>query len=343
LSLEQAVTNAWSRNSRWLVLLIPFSWLFSMLSALRRRHLQNKYQGQPYKAPVIVVGNITVGGSGKTPLIIALVKALKERGYSPAVVSRGYGGSAAQYPVAVSSFSAVSESGDEPKLIATLADCPVVVDANRPRAVDYLLGRFDCDLILSDDGLQHYALHRDIELIVVDGQQGLGNGRKLPAGPLREAPERLLEADMVVVNGRLDSQAEFAAISPQQMSIRPTQFRHLQSGRCESVDGWLESHAGNVKQVHAVAAIGNPQRFANTLSAMGLEVNLQRFDDHQALRLDDLTFADNLPVIITAKDAIKLAGLNLKKEAATANIWVLDIEAEIDSALIDKIIVKIKA
>lgn len=343
MSLEQAVTNAWSRNSRWLVLLIPFSWLFSMLSALRRRHLQHKYQGQPYKAPVIVVGNITVGGSGKTPLIIALVKALKERGYSPAVVSRGYGGNAAQYPLAVSSFSAVSESGDEPKLIATLADCPVVVDGNRPRAVNYLLSRFDCDLILSDDGLQHYALHRDIELIVVDGQQGLGNGKRLPAGPLREAPERLLEADMVVVNGRLDSQAEFAAISPQQMSIRPTQFRHLQSGRCESVDGWLESHAGNVKQVYAVAAIGNPQRFANTLSAMGLEVNLHRFDDHQALRLDDLTFADNLPVIITAKDAIKLAELNLKEVAATANIWVLDIEAEIDSALIDKIIVKIKA
>lgn len=343
MSLEQAVTNAWSRNSRWLVLLIPFSWLFSGLSVLRRRYLQNKHQGQPYKAPVIIVGNITVGGSGKTPLIIALVKALKDRGYAPGVVSRGYGGSAVRYPVAVSSFSAVSETGDEPKLIATLADCPVVVDGNRPRAVDYLLCRFDCDLILSDDGLQHYALHRDIELIVIDGQQGLGNGRKLPAGPLREAPERLVEADMVVVNGHLDSQAEFATISPQQMSIRPTRFRHLQSGRCESVDGWLESHVGELKQVHAVAAIGNPQRFANTLSAMGLEVNLHRFDDHQPLRLDDITFADNLPVIITAKDAIKLAELNLKEQAATAHIWVLDIEAEIDSALIDKIIVKIKA
>ena len=341
MSLERVVTSAWSRNSRWLVLLTPFSWLFSGLSAIRRRYLQNKYQGRPYSAPVIIVGNISVGGSGKTPLIIALVKALKGRGYSPGVVSRGYGGNAAQYPLAVSPFSAVSESGDEPKLIATLADCPVVVDIDRPEAVDYLLKRFDCDLVLSDDGLQHYALHRDIELIVVDGQRGLGNGCKLPAGPLREGPERLAQADLVIVNGELNDKADLAANPVEQMNIRPTQFRHLQSGRCESVDSWLESQAGTDQQVHAVAAIGNPQRFADTLSAMGLAVNLHSFDDHQTLGLDDLSFADNLPVIVTAKDAIKLTALKLKQQGAAANIWALDIEADIDSALIDKLIVKI--
>jgi tetraacyldisaccharide 4'-kinase len=290
---------------------------------------------------VIIVGNISVGGSGKTPLIIALVKALKERGYSPGVVSRGYGGNAAQYPLAVSPFSAVSESGDEPKLIATMADCPVVVDIDRPEAVDYLLKRFDCDLVLSDDGLQHYALHRDIELIVVDGQRGLGNGCKLPSGPLREGPERLAQADLVIVNGQLNDKADLAANSVEQMNIRPTQFRHLQSGRCESVDSWLESQAGTNQQVHAVAAIGNPQRFADTLSAMGLAVNLHSFDDHQTLGLDDLSFADNLPVIVTAKDAIKLTALKLKQQGSEANIWALDIEADIDSALIDKLIVKI--
>jgi tetraacyldisaccharide 4'-kinase len=341
LSLERAVTSAWNRNSRWLVLLIPFAWLFSGLSALRRRYLQNKFQGQAYTAPVIIVGNISVGGSGKTPLIIALVKALKARGYSPGVVSRGYSGNAVQYPLSVTPGSAVSESGDEPLLIATLASCPVVVDANRPVAVDYLLNHFDCDLVLSDDGLQHYALHRDIELIVVDGQRGLGNRRRLPAGPLREAPERLAEADLVIVNGC--SEPDTAFKGSQQMNIRPTQFRHLQSGRRQSIDDWLQSLTDGDRQVHAAAAIGNPQRFADTLSVMGLRVNLHSFDDHQTLSLDDLCFTDNLPVIVTAKDAIKLAALNLEQEGAAANIWVLDIEAEIDSALIDKIIIKIKA
>jgi tetraacyldisaccharide 4'-kinase len=157
---------------------------------------------------------------------------------------------------------------------------------------------------------------------------------------LREGPERLAQADLVIVNGPLDDQADFAGNSPQQMNVRATQFRHLQSGRCKSIDSWLESQAGTDKQVHAVAAIGNPQRFADTLSAMGLAVNLHSFDDHQTLGLDDLTFADNLPVIVTAKDAIKLVALNLE-QAAAANIWVLDIDAEIDSALIDKLIVKI--
>ena len=342
MSLEQTITSAWDRNSRWLVLLLPFAWLFSGLSALRRRYLQNKFQGRSFSSPVIVVGNISVGGSGKTPLIIALVKALKQRGYSPGVVSRGYSGNAAQYPLAVSPTTVVTESGDEPLLIATLADCPVVVDSNRPAAVDYLLNNFNCDLVLSDDGLQHYALHRDIELIVVDGQRGLGNHRRLPAGPLREGPQRLSQADLLVINGLLEAEVSLAADSVQKMNIQPTAFRHLQSGRLESLDSWLESQAGADKQVHAVAAIGNPQRFANTLSAMGLSVNLHSFDDHQTLSLEDLTFADNLPVIVTAKDAIKLAGLDLNEEGIAAKIWILDIEAEIDSALIDKLITKLQ-
>lgn len=342
MSLEQTITSAWDRNSRWLVLLIPFSWLYSGLSALRRLYLQNKYQSRAYSAPVIIVGNISVGGSGKTPLIIALVKELKQRGYSPGVVSRGYSGAAAEYPLAVSPDTAVMESGDEPLLIATLADCPVVVDANRPAAVNHLLNNFDCDLVLSDDGLQHYALHRDIELIVIDGQRGLGNGRRLPAGPLREGPQRLNQADMLIVNGLSDKSAELAANPAEKMSIRPTQFRHLQSGRGESIDSWLKAQAGADKQVHAVAAIGNPKRFANTLSAMGLSVNLHSFDDHQTLSREDLDFADNLPVIVTAKDAIKLAGLDLDEQGAGANIWVLDIEADINSALIDKLITQLQ-
>jgi len=342
LSIEQTITSAWNRNSRWLVFLIPFSWLFSGLSALRRCYLQRKFQGRSYCAPVIVVGNISVGGSGKTPLIIALVKALKQRGYAPAVVSRGYLGSAAVYPLSVDASSAVTESGDEPLLIATLADCPVVVDADRPAAVEYLLSNFNCDLVLSDDGLQHYAMHRDIELVVVDGQRGLGNGRRLPAGPLREGPERLAEADIVIVNGSLADDAGVAVESLESMTIRPIGFRHLQTGRREFLESWLQSEVGGDNQVHAVAAIGNPQGFASTLSAMGLSVNLHSFDDHQTLSRENLSFADQMPVIVTAKDAIKLAELNLDEQGADANIWVLDIEAEIDSALIDKLITKLQ-
>ena len=291
MSLEQLITGAWTRNSRWLVLLLPFTWLFAGLSNLRRCYLQRRYQGQPYTAPVVIVGNISVGGSGKTPLIIALVAALKQRGYSPGVVSRGYSGNAAQYPLSVTAATAVSESGDEPLLIATLAGCPVVVDANRSAAVDYLLNHHQCNLVLSDDGLQHYALHRDIELVVVDGQRGLGNGRQLPSGPLREKPQRLEQADMVVINGQQADQS-ITVSGLQKMSIRPTQFRHLQSGRRLAIEDWLESEPGTNREVHAVAAIGNPQRFADTLSQIGLAPILHRFDDHQTMTLEDLVFAD---------------------------------------------------
>jgi len=338
LSLEQLITGAWTRNSRWLVLLLPFTWLFAGLSNLRRCYLQRRYQGQPYTAPVVIVGNISVGGSGKTPLIIALVAALKQRGYSPGVVSRGYSGNAAQYPLSVTAATAVSESGDEPLLIATLADCPVVVDANRRAAVDYLLDHHQCNLVLSDDGLQHYALHRDIELVVVDGQRGLGNGRQLPSGPLREKPQRLEQADMVVINGQQADQS-ITVSGLQKMSIRPTQFRHLQSGRRLAIEDWLESEPGTNREVHAVAAIGNPQRFADTLSQIGLAPILHRFDDHQILSLDDLSFGDNLPVVVTAKDAIKLEQV----AAVSENIWAVDIEAVIDSSFVDKLVVKLEA
>ena len=338
MSLEQLITGAWTRNSRWLLLLLPFTWLFAGLSNLRRCYLQRRYQGQPYTAPVVIVGNISVGGSGKTPLIIALVAALKQRGYSPGVVSRGYSGNAAQYPLSVTAATAVSESGDEPLLIATLAGCPVVVDANRSAAVDYLLNHHQCNLVLSDDGLQHYALHRDIELVVVDGQRGLGNGRQLPSGPLREKPQRLEQADMVVINGQQADQS-ITVSGLQKMSIRPTQFRHLQSGRRLAIEDWLESEPGTNREVHAVAAIGNPQRFADTLSQIGLAPILHRFDDHQTMTLEDLVFADNLPVIVTAKDAIKLEQV----AAVSENIWAVDIEAVIDSSFVDKLVVKLEA
>jgi len=252
------------------------------------------------------------------------------------VVSRGYGGEAASYPLAVSADSDVSQSGDEPLLIARLAGCPVVVGADRTAAVNYLLDNYSCDLVLSDDGLQHYRLHRDIEIVVVDGQRGLGNGRRLPAGPLREGPERLLEADFVVVNSAENSNESVAALglpvtSVEAMQIAPRQFTQLNSGISQPIEEWIQTHEASL--VHAVAAIGNPQRFALTLQQFGLRVDLHGVDDHRPLSSDDLNFNDNFPVVITAKDAVKLsAGAELSDK-----IWVLDIEAEIDSGFVGRL------
>ena len=239
---------------------------------------------------------------------------------------------APSYPLSVTPDTGVSESGDEPLLIATVAQCPVVVDRDRRAAVKHLLANSDCDLVLSDDGLQHYRLHRDIELVVVDGQRGLANGRRVPAGPLREGRGRLKEVDFVVVNGSgdLDIQTDM-----QSMAIKPLRLRHLQSAASETVESWLAGLED--KRVHAVAAIGNPQRFADTLGQLGLEVELHSFDDHQQLKSGDLSFADNLPVIVTAKDAIKLAGQNLGD-----NIWSLDVEAVIDLAFVDKLVARLE-
>lgn len=337
MSLEQRINHAWQQDSLWLKLMLPLSWLFSAISALRRSYLQWRYQGQRYAAPVIVVGNISVGGSGKTPLIVALVGALQQRGYKPGVVSRGYGGKAAKYPLSVNVRTAVTESGDEPKLIAQLADCPVVVDGNRRAAVAYLLSHHSCDLVLSDDGLQHYRLHRDIEIVVVDGQRGFGNRRRLPAGPLRESPRRLGEADFVIVNGDPGTVVDGGHMHRDQMAIVPRRMRRFNSPDSQPIKQWLTEYP--LKRVHGVAAIGNPQRFSLTLEELGLEVQLHSHDDHQALNWGDLVFEDDLAVIITAKDAIKLVAQGV--EMPVPNLWVLEIEAEIENAFIDRLVAQL--
>lgn len=333
MSLEQRITQAWQQDSPWLKLLLPLSWLFVAIASARRRYLQSRHQGQAFKAPVIIVGNISVGGSGKTPLILALVSALKQRGFKPGVVSRGYGGKAVSYPLGVNAQTAVAESGDEPLLIAQLAECPVVVDADRNAAVAYLLSHNDCDLVLSDDGLQHYRLHRDIEIVVIDGQRGFGNGRCLPAGPLRESQERLGQADFVVVNGDSGDVLGRVNIASEPMHIAACRMTQLCSGASQSIEQWLVEQP--VKRVHAVAAIGNPQRFADTLAQLGLEPELHPHDDHRALGAGDLTFEDSLAVIITAKDAVKLAARG--NDPIADNIWVLEIEAQLENDFVDRL------
>ena len=204
------------------------------------------------------------------------------------------------------------------------------------------LSHSDCDLVLSDDGLQHYRLHRDIEIVVVDGERGFGNGRCLPAGPLRESPERLQQADFVVVNGGMPVNL---GVPCEQMQIAPRRMTQLCSGVSQSIDQWLTEQQS--KAVHAVAAIGNPQRFANTLVSLGLEAELHSHNDHQALGPEDLSFGDDLAVIVTAKDAVKLLGSDhrqsLGQGSIADNIWVLEIEAQIEDDFIDRLAAQLRS
>ena len=327
MSAEKRWLNACYSNSSWLLLLAPLSWLFSLISTVRRKILQRLYQGKCFSVPVAVVGNISVGGSGKTPLIIAIVNALNKRGYTAGVVSRGYGGAANAYPLLVTSQTPVDQSGDEPLLIARLCGCPVVVDPDRVRAVEFLLHETPCDIVLSDDGLQHYRLHRDIEIAVVDAARGLGNGRMLPSGPLRESPSRLSQVDFVVLNGSgADIATELDLVGAHHVELQALGLRHIASNIIAPVDLWEGG-----KKAHAVCGIGHPDRFAQSLATLGFEVILSSVNDHQHLSSDDLTFGDDLPVIITSKDAVKYSGV------IPETLWVLEVEMSISDDFVDSL------
>ncbi|BFM16345.1 tetraacyldisaccharide 4'-kinase [Maricurvus nonylphenolicus] len=332
---QQFWSDAWYQGRWWLVLLLPLSGLFGFIARLRRRKLQGDVQA--YTAPVVVVGNISLGGTGKTPLLISLVNAMRERGFRPGVVSRGYGGRASQYPYLVTVDSEPAQSGDEPLLIALEAGCPVVVDPNRDSAVKYLLDNFDCDLVLSDDGLQHYALHRDFEICVVDGQRGLGNGRCLPAGPLRESPERLSEVDWVVVNGELEQSLPLGVASEclYTMTVQPSEWRELSTG--SRIVAAKALPAEFVAPLNAVSGIGNPSRFFNTLSSLGVEAGQYVFPDHHAYTEDDLAFAEQGTLLMTTKDAVKC------RKFVKPNWWSLSVTAQLPDVFYDQIAESVRA
>jgi len=324
-----ALERAWYQPRSWALALLPLSYLFRGVAASRKAYLQQRYQAQPFAVPVVVVGNIAVGGTGKTPLIISLVHSLQAAGIRPGIVSRGYGGQSAPQPRAVSAEGPAEEFGDEPVLIAREASCPVVVDSDRVAAVEFLIAEFDVDVVLSDDGLQHYRMHRDLEIAVLDARRGLGNGQCLPAGPLREPPERLASVDFVVLNGSSKADDTPLPALPSTlltMTLQPTFFRHLRSGQRVAADDWTGS-----PRVHAVAGIGNPERFSATLTTLGLTPQLHRFPDHHPFTELDLQFDDELPVIMTSKDAVKCAAF------APDNVWVLEVAAAVDARLVQSI------
>jgi len=290
---------AWYGKRVWTFLLLPLLAVFIPLAYFRRYWIQ-RYTQKRLVTPVVVVGNISVGGTGKTPLLIALVKWLQQQGFTPGVISRGYGGNANHYPYLLTAVTTAAEAGDEPVTIHQQTGCAVCVGPDRV-ATARILEDQNCDILLSDDGLQHYRLGRDIEIAVVDGQRGLGNGWRLPVGPLREPKARLKTVDWVVVNSPADN---FVLPGLEDLFYVPMQICtqdliNLQSGEKISAAEF------NSVQVNAVAGIGNPQRFLNTLTQLGIAAELHAFPDHHAYTESDLQFANTLPVVMTEKDAVK--------------------------------------
>ncbi|MGJ8522163.1 Tetraacyldisaccharide 4'-kinase [Carnimonas sp. R-84981] len=315
MSIKRWVTRRWYGKPGALGLLLPLEWLYTACAKRRRQ----RYAQQPerrYRAgvPVIVVGNISVGGTGKSPTVAWLVAHLRERGWQPGIASRGYGGHADQYPLLVEPTTPPQQAGDEPVMLRLSTGVPVAVAPARADAVK-LLEAQGCNIIVTDDGLQHYALERDIELVVIDGERGLGNGHCLPVGPLREPPARLADANAVLINGtpRVELPVDGWA-----GTLSPLHLRRLS----DSVRQPLSPLPFSGK-VHAVAGIGHPERFFATLDALGIEVIRHPFGDHHQFTQQDISFGDQLPIVMTAKDAVKCQPL--LSDTMRASSWALEV------------------
>lgn len=324
----ERLQHHWYRLSPLHLLLYPVSLVFRLLVALRRGLYQSGiFASIKLPVPVVVVGNISVGGTGKTPLTLWLAQQLIDNGWHPGIVSRGYTkrNKQKQAPHEVLIDDTADEVGDEPLLMAQRALCPVWIGRDRPAAALALLQRHpECDIILSDDGLQHYRLRRDAEIAVVDGVRRFGNGMLLPAGPLREPVSRLQKVDAVVINGGATQDNEFA------MRLEGTRFYNL-------INPQLTRSAAEFagQRLHALAGIGHPQRFFAHLERLGLSVQPHPFPDHHVYTATDLAFDDADALLMTEKDAVKCAPF------ATEKCWVLRVDAQLSPALIQLILKKV--
>lgn len=302
------------------IALWPISWMFRFLAWMRcYAYRIGLLQQHKLSVPVIIVGNISVGGTGKTPFVIWLAKYLKELGYKPGIVARGYGVQIGDIPRQVDEESGAEEVGDEPLLIARRTGCPMFVAPNRVAAAHALLNNSDCNVIISDDGMQHYALGRDIEIAVVDGERRFGNGCCLPAGPLREPPSRLASVDFVIVNGTARSDEDGMHVTVgKAVNLKTPEIT------CE-LSGFTEG------PVHALAGIGNPQRFFKLLKDHGLQIIEQAFPDHHRFAKRDITPEDKLPVFMTEKDAVKC------RHFAQSRHWYLPIDISVDGTFSNRL------
>lgn len=339
--------EAWFSEQKWIYLLAPLTCLFAVLSAFRRAlfrlNIKSSYQST---LAVIVVGNIGIGGNGKTPLVLALVKRLKEQGYRPAVLSRGYGGMQRDFPYLLLANDAASLVGDEPALINNRVVCPVIIDPIRARGAKFIENNTQANIIICDDGLQHYALERDIELCVVD-KRGLGNGFLLPMGPLREGKWRLNTVDLVVNNLGFLNESNDTCVFDEQSSSFGEQFKANVKGLKEGINAYMSLHhvawvnlvdnieldtkdfnhylstrKSNKISVHAMAGIGEPERFFKTLDKLAVTCSsTQAYPDHYVYKASDIP--KDAVVLMTEKDAVKC--LHLSHE----NCWYLKISARL--------------
>jgi tetraacyldisaccharide 4'-kinase len=315
---EQRLRRIWYRKSRAYIALLPLSWLYCVLVAVRRRLYQSGLCASTrLNACVLVVGNLSVGGTGKTPLVIALSERLRQAGFSVGILTRGYLGRASQRPQRATPRSDPGLVGDEAVLLARRTGCVVFAGHHRVAAGRELLKTGPCDVLICDDGLQHYALRRDVEIATVDATLGQGNGRCLPAGPLREPLSRLRQVDAVVSVGE-------PAVGTHSMQVIATDACRLSDPADQRR---LECFRGT--KVHAVAGIANPQRFYAMLRAAGLDIQVHAFADHHPFRASDLDFAGDEPVLMTEKDAVKCEAF------AKPNWWFVPVDVELDSAFCD--------
>jgi tetraacyldisaccharide 4'-kinase len=364
MSIETTVTRAWQRKALWLWLLLPISWLYGLIIMLRRQAYKVGLLSS-YRAPipVMVIGNISVGGSGKTPLIIALVNYLQKRGIKVGVISRGYGGDTSQMPALVSTTSLPHVVGDEPCLIVHMTGVAMAVCPNRQQAITTLLNAEpDLQLIIADDGLQHYALQRDIEWIVVDAARGFGNEQLLPTGFLREPMSRLQGAN-VIYHEKPDTDLahdDKEGSKPQNTECLERLTMYLQADELQRLWSPLSPEpkvhsvapASN-SRVHAVSGIGYPQRFFDTLKSIGFEVVGHPYPDHYDFSLAELLQYSDYPIVVTSKDAVKIRALlsdytaeqalNDEYKELVSRLWVLPVTAVLSDSCYDNLNQQLKS
>lgn len=313
MTFSDCLIASWYGQRKPFKLLAPFSKLYCQ-QAIKRRQAYLSGKKAVYRAPVpvIVVGNIAVGGTGKTPMILWLIEHCRAKGLKVGVVSRGYGAKPPYFPWRVLAEQSAAQVGDEPLLIVKRSQVPLVIDPKRAKAVQYLLNNDAVDIIFSDDGLQHYGLARDLELVMIDATRGLGNGYCLPMGPLREPVERLKTVDAVIYNGaEQDTKSGFS------MQLQPDKLINVLTNEQQTLEYFEQG-----QQLHAVAGIGNPQRFFKTVENLGWNPIPHEFKDHAVYDKTLLNFQDSLPVIMTEKDAVKC------QEFAKPNWWYLKVNSQ---------------
>ena len=319
-TLQRRLEAIWYEGAAGKQLLYPFEALYRTLAALDYRTKIKQTIKHP--VPIIIVGNISVGGTGKTPMVVYLCELLKTAGYSPGIITRGYSGKNTNWPVLVDKNSLPIDCGDEPVLMAQRTNVPVVAGPDRNKDIEWLLKNHTVDVVISDDGLQHYRLARDIEVVIVDQSRGLGNERCLPAGPLREPKSRLDQCDFVVFN-------EVTSTAKYSMQLEALSVHRLNSAIQQPLSEWKG------KVVHAVTGIGNPARFFQTLMSAGIEVIEHSFPDHYPFEAIDINFSDDLLVLMTEKDAVKC------RQFASDKHWFVPVSAQLNGRFQQELLMKL--